>query len=156
MIASSERGPIAHRLKLLASTLFALLLSTPFTASGWTPHRTAVSPAVDAWSHEEACSQYCVSRFGRSCVSGVFHSFYKLSPTSGTGYVACTVTWQSGTRVVTDLFFPNPGFNGGAAVAQCGVSNSLISDDGNSCRCSPTTRRNGSACVPDPQGKGTQ
>jgi len=128
--------------KPLSNALLALLLNAPFTASGWPPHREGVSPHVDAWSHEEACDQHCVSRFGDHCVSASFAFFVRRVPTGGfDGELSCNFSWREGTTVKSAVL--------GAAYVNCGLGpNSLISEDGNECRCEPSKRWTGGRCVP--------
>ena len=58
----------------LRISLAMLLLGFATTSSAWIPHRSAVSPAVDAWSHSEACTDYCTSQ-APGCLSASFDSF---------------------------------------------------------------------------------
>jgi len=127
--------------KPLSNALLALLLSAPFAASGWPSHRLGVSPHVDAWSHEEACNQHCVSRFGANCISASPAFFVRTPhPEAFDGALTCNFTWQDGPTVRTSAEL-------GGAYVNCGLSN-LISADGNECRCGPSTRWTGGRCVP--------
>jgi hypothetical protein len=99
----------------------------------------AVSPRVDARSHEEGCRQYCASIRDTGCA--VAAAYRDDPPFRTTGNLDCKVPlrgWDGavrGFRIVP-----------GAARIQCGI-NQVLLDDVISCACEPGKRWNGSACA---------
>jgi len=103
----------------------------------------AVSPAVEAYSHEEGCRQYCASVRSAGCtVASVSRDG---PPFISTGNLDCNVPikrWDGSIRAFRLVE--------GAARIQCPLGQILL-EDVISCACQPGKRWNGSACIDAPE-----